>query len=98
MPQRNYTNINKLLQEIHFNRDTGLYNGFYTTLKNGACSGIWDDIMAKKGITELNKRRWADFGLLSSPFSDSWSCTSEDYLLTEGGDALTSEDGTSIIL
>lgn len=77
MPQRNYTNINKLLQEIHFNRDTGLYNGFYTTLKNGACSGIWDDIMAKKGITELNKRRWADFGLLSSPFSDSWSCAIE---------------------
>jgi hypothetical protein len=96
MAQINYTDIHKLLQEIHENRNSGLYGAYYTTLGNGFNSGLWSVGLTNKGIIELNKRGWSDYGVNPGIYAPILAVSAGSYLLTEASVELSTEDGTLI--
>lgn len=94
MAQINYTDIHKLLQEIHENRDSGLYSAYYSTLGNGFNSGMWSVGLVNKGVIELNKRNWSDYSVKPDVYAKYLSVSVGDIITTEASVELSTEDGT----
>lgn len=90
--------IEDLIQQIHLCRNSGQLDSFYTTVKNGFCSGYYSMNPAIRAINEINHRLYSDFAV-TTPKSILFSCAiSEDNLLIENGNILSTESGVDFIL
>lgn len=89
--------IENLIQQIHLCRNSGQLDTFYTTVKNGFCSGHYSMNSSIRAINEINHRRYSDFGIVV-PKDIIFTCVVENNLLIESGSILSTEGSVDFIL
>lgn len=89
--------IENLIQQIHLCRNSGELNSFYTTVKNGFCSGFYSMNPTIRAINEINHRLYSDFGVTIQK-DIIFTCSVANNLLIESGSILSTEGGVDFIL